>query len=444
MSGPITAGYCIVQGVLMLSMHALREARALKREYGEILDRLRRREEAIEQTRQGQRTARLERLTALRLQTERQLARLQRLRSVAQAMAVDAPEVSRLLEISVPTAPIADDGTATEASLSKLNAAVTNLEAALLRAGARFGGQVRAALGAIGPAASLDDVLAAYALRRQLQPGLDPAQTALFRETARRILARIESPPGAPLPQELEALAREIVLAPSVERAEALASELRLAVQRERKDREARQSEIVDALRLLEALADDAPPPLLRALERVAAGGEPLDPALRAAAQQVLSDIRGTKQRREEEAAAQVLQQSLRDLGYEVADIEATLFVDGGAVHFQRQGWESYFVCMRVDPIGHSLNFNVVRARGAEDTAERKRLDALAEDRWCAEVPRVLETLASRGLRLDVTRRLGAGEVPVQVVDAGSLPRVADQDQGLRAGKTARTRGLPQ
>ena len=129
--------------------------------------------------------------------------------------------------------------------------------------------------------------------------------------------------------------------------------------------------------------------------------------------------------RLEKEAAA-ILEQSLRDLGYEVEDIEATLFVDGGTVHFHRPGWENYFVRLRVDPLEHTVNFNVVRARGDEETAERRRLDALAEDRWCAEFPRLMQTLAARGLQLDVTRRLSAGEVPVQVVDRAYLPATSE------------------
>jgi hypothetical protein len=105
MSGPITAGYFIVHGVLLLSMRALAEARAMKRDYGEVLDQLRQRENDLELTRQGQRRARLERLRALRMQAERQHARLRRLRSVAQSMVTDAPELASLLDRAVPAAP---------------------------------------------------------------------------------------------------------------------------------------------------------------------------------------------------------------------------------------------------------------------------------------------------------------------------------------------------
>ena len=98
---------------------------------------------------------------------------------------------------------------------------------------------------------------------------------------------------------------------------------------------------------------------------------------------------------------------------------------------------------LRVNPREHTVNFNVVRARGDEETAERRRLDALAEDRWCAEFPRLLQTLAARGLDLDVRRRLEAGEVPVQVVDRAGLPAIAADDDAARPRQAPRARDKP-
>jgi hypothetical protein len=165
-----------------------------------------------------------------------------------------------------------------------------------------------------------------------------------------------------------------------------------------------------------------------------------MDAALRDAAQAFLDTAAADRQALEQQAAAEVLGESLRDLGYEVQDIEATLFVDGGTVHFRREGWESYFVRLRVDTRERTVNFNVVRATGREDSAEQRRLDALAEDRWCAEFPRLMETLAARGLALNVTRRLDAGAVPVQQVDPATLPAMhaAEEDAMPRRAPAAR------
>ena len=128
-----------------------------------------------------------------------------------------------------------------------------------------------------------------------------------------------------------------------------------------------------------------------------------------------------------QEATALILQQSLRDLGYQVEDVSDTLFVDGGVVHFRRQGWDDYMVRMRVEPKTATTNFNVIRAVEAAGN-ERSALDHLAEDRWCAEFPALLQALDVRGVHLNVTRRLEAGELPVQLVQKNMLPKFTSED----------------
>lgn len=132
------------------------------------------------------------------------------------------------------------------------------------------------------------------------------------------------------------------------------------------------------------------------------------------------------------EAEALVLEQSLLDLGYQVEPVAHTLFAQGGLVHFRKPGWGDYMVRMRVDAAAKTANFNVIRAvaAGANETSV---LDHLAEDRWCAEFPALLAALAEHGLKLEVTRRLGAGELPVQLVDRSKLPALADEQAARRA-----------
>lgn len=428
MSGPITAGYLLVHGVLLLSARALQEARAMQREFGDVREQLRAREDELARARRGQQQARLDRVVALRGRAREQAARLGRLRALAQALVAQAPESAQRIPAAAPVAPAGDDDAAWTEHLGALDAAVRGLEALLAGAGGQFGERLRASLATATRAPTIDDVLSAYVLQREMQPGLDPAQAARLRATAARVLGRLELPDGATLPAELEALAREIVLAPTLDRAEALTTELRYAVQRQRDAHAAQRADAEEARRLLEALPEHTPAPLLRALERVAAQVERLDDTLRASAQEVLAAAAADRERLAQGAAALVLEESLRDLGYEVEPIAATLFAAGGTVHFRRPGWENYFVRLRVEAREQTVNFNVVRARGDEETAERKRLDALAEDRWCAEFARLMQTLDSRGLQLDVTRRLGAGELPVQVVDPARLPAVPAAD----------------
>lgn len=224
-------------------------------------------------------------------------------------------------------------------------------------------------------AARLEELSASGAsLQEQLAAFLEDAASAAAADiaTARRILvahalARLELDPDATLPSALESLAQQVITAPTAERAEALVTELRLQVQNHNQAR-----------------------------------------------------ATAAEQKQLQEAAAIVLEQSLKDLGYAIEEIEETLFVEGGVAHFQKPGWDDYFVRLRVDPKRNTMNFNVVRAGTTGEV--RKVEDMLAEERWCAEFPKLFDTLKARGIPITVTRLLQAGEVPVQVVDAASLP----------------------
>jgi hypothetical protein len=432
MSGPITAGYFLVHGMLALTARAIAEARAMKCEYAEVLARLRAREGELADARAQQQAARLERVAAVHRQAALAHARLARMRALADTLGLPAGEL--------PQAPASSDDAAWTAYLSALDAASASLDAVLARNADARTEALRARLAATSDAPTLDDVLSGFARQRALSPGLDAAATERLTATAARVLSRLDLPRGVPLPTELEALARAIVLAPSLPRAEALATELRLAVQRARDARAAQARDADDARQWLAALPDDAPAELVGALERVAAGVAPLPPDVRAEVERLLEATEEARARADEAAAAYVLEESLRDLGYEVEGIEATLFADGGAVNFRRAGWDRYFVRLRVSAEERTVNFNVVRARGDEETAERRRLDALAEDRWCAEFPALMRTLAARGLTLDVTRRLGAGELPVQVVDPSTVPLVREDERAPRSAAPRKQR----
>jgi hypothetical protein len=425
MSGPITAGFYLTYALLGLCARAAQEARAMRQEYADVLARLSSREAALAQNREQHRAARVERLRALHRQAELERTRVERMHALATSLGLPAPAI-------VPLPSNADD-TGWRGYIDALKSIAGELEALLANAGAKYAEQIRIGRESSARAPTLDEVLSAYARSRESAPGLDDAQAARFKATAARVLARLELPDGKPLPSELEALAREIVLAPSVERAEALATELRLAVQRARDAREAQSRNGEEARKLLAALGESAPQPLVEALERVVAGIDALDAPLRQAANDLLDATAGATERQAQEAASIVLEQSLRDLGYEVDDISATLFVDGGTVNFRRAGWENYYVRLRVAADERTVNFNVVRARGDEEGEERRRLDTLAEDRWCTEFPELMRTLESRGLTLDVTRRLAAGELPVQVVDPATVPARREDERDTRA-----------
>jgi len=168
-----------------------------------------------------------------------------------------------------------------------------------------------------------------------------------------------------------------------------------------------------------------------------------IDPSLDSErAKLLLNELRVQIQKRAEsaqeqavkEASALILQQSLRDLGYQVEDVSSTLFVEGGVVHFRRQGWDNYMVRMRLDPNTSTANFNVIRAVETASN-ERSSLDHLAEDRWCAEFPALLKALDVRGVHLNVTRRLEAGELPVQLVQKDKLPKFNSEESTVSNNK---------
>ncbi|MEP6701897.1 MAG: hypothetical protein ABJB04_02830 [Betaproteobacteria bacterium] len=160
--------------------------------------------------------------------------------------------------------------------------------------------------------------------------------------------------------------------------------------------------------------------------------------------QRIQSHLEAAQQRLVQEATATIVRQSLKDLGYQVEDVADTLFVEGGVMHFRRPGWGNYLVRMRVDPSANTANFNVVRAIDPADrnANEATVLDHIAEDRWCAEFPALLNTLAKRGVTLAVTRRLEAGEMPVQKVERDELP-VFDHESGSEPADASAADGAP-
>jgi len=137
---------------------------------------------------------------------------------------------------------------------------------------------------------------------------------------------------------------------------------------------------------------------------------------------QIQLHLEQDQQQRVQQASALILRHTLQELGYQVEEFSDTLFVEGGIVHFRRHDWGNYLVRMRINEKTHTANFNVIRAVQGEQNAVSV-LDHLAEDRWCAEFPTLKKAMEARGLGLEVTRRLEAGEVPVQQVQADQLPR---------------------
>ena len=351
---------------MLVAAEAIRAAMTLSQGYA---DERERQAELRAERRQRDEQARQASLAARRAYAEqiaRDESRVRRLMAAKELLA-DQVGAAAPASFALPARPATDDMLA----LSDYHEAVLGQAAALADAIAEMSnhaGSIPAAdiAALVAAAPSLDQLLRGFEAQALLSRQVPADVAAVRRAQLQRILAHVALAESAALPEDLEALAAEYLRTLSAERAEALATELRLRI--------ARHNEKTTA-----------------------------------------------------EAAAIVLEQSLRDLGYEVEGIGETLFVEGGIAHFQKPGWDDYFVRLRIDAGRGAINFNVVRAGQAGE--DRKHEDMLAEERWCAEFPKLRETLAVRGLDVAVTRMLAAGEVPVQVVDAATLPQRAAQDE---------------
>jgi hypothetical protein len=434
MSGPATAAFNFAPfGAIALAALALREAQQMGREYADVFAEIKSRTDTLNQTRDASQQARIAERKVLRdraLQAEARLARIRGLLSGVE----EAAGVRFAGELPIDVAPPVDrlaDGW-------RRHIDAVEAEAVRVQDFIRLHNKAFKAMPADQEASDVppvEDALHVYMMHRALQAQLDPSQADAVRAMVARILARLELEVGETVPVELDQLAKSVVLATDLARAEVLAMELRLQVQRLCEARAIASADIEEARTLLAAMAQDVPFELAQLLEDVISGEREMDTPVRELARTALATIEAQRKKLQEEAAAQVLEQSLRDLGYEVEGVENTFFIEGGVAHFQRHGWGEYFVRMRVGVEDRTLNFNVVRAKGAAESAERKRIDAMAEDRWCSEFPKLLETLKARGITLDVKRLLGAGELPVQVVDASTLPATASEEQRRAAPK---------
>jgi hypothetical protein len=175
---------------------------------------------------------------------------------------------------------------------------------------------------------------------------------------------------------------------------------------------------------------------LVRRLNAVVSGATSFDPQLRELVQICL-------QSKEQAIAGNIAVESLKELGYEVADGGfSTLFVEGGMVHFQKPGWGDYFVRMRVKPDEGFINFNMVRAGEAEKTLERATRDREMESTWCSEHAELLREMGENGIALSPLRALEPGVVAVQTVPPESLGRSASVGQSRQA-PVAKERIIP-
>jgi hypothetical protein len=263
-----------------------------------------------------------------------------------------------------------------------------------------------------------------------------------------RILGRQGSENWREATPRLEGLVLEALSADSENRFSALATEIRFQVQEMKRREETRSADAKKGNALLERLDRDIPigeESLKQRLELVKVGAIPFSEEFEKMAHSAIAKAVEADKARIQAAAANVVKDTLADLGYDVAPIEETLFARGGKVYFRKAGWNNYCVRLTVRPDESKMNFNVVRiAEQADNRESSSRVaDVEAENAWCSGYQQLVDTLAARGLDTRLTRHLPVGAVPVQAVGADeiSLASFGPYEKKRKTQRVAKVRG---
>lgn len=257
-----------------------------------------------------------------------------------------------------------------------------------------------------------------------------------------RWLRRLDLFPGEEPPAAILEIIADLRTAAPARRAP-LETELSWRIQSFNAHRKAEREFSLEAATLYEALPlseTKSQQEMLDQLTQAALGKLPLNEDLLARAKAWRDQAQAQAVSRQ---AAQVLRESLQELGYEVEEGFSTLFVSGGMLHFTRPEWQGYYARLRVRPGESHLNFNLVRADVGPPTLEQQRRDQEAETRWCAEYRRLIDRLAQGGLDTQSLRELPPGAVPIQGVPAEQLPERATATGKRRQPIIARRRSTP-
>jgi hypothetical protein len=247
---------------------------------------------------------------------------------------------------------------------------------------------------------------------------------------------------------KLESIVMEALSVESETRFFALTTEIRLQVQEMNRREESRKASAEKAKALLDLLESKIPlgeDPLKQRLELVRVGAIPFSDDFERMARSAVAKAEEAAKASIQASAADIVKETLADLGYDVAPIEETLFAKGGKVYFRKAGWNEYCVRLTVRPDESKINFNVVRmADKVGDTGASSRdADIEAENAWCSGYQQFVDTLAARGLDTELTRHLPVGAVPVQTVGSAevSLATFGPQEKKRKTEFKAKLRG---
>jgi hypothetical protein len=361
---------------------------------------------------------------------------------------------SEKVDISVPScdAPQTEDPGRLEDFVRRLEGELLKAETTLRNAGDQakanedFRGATRnAAEFCEGTASTAEEAMRRFVESKAVKPS--GSSMTDRRAEIDRILGRQGSENWREATPKLEGLVMEALSVDSENRFSALTTEIRLQVQHMKRREEARNAGAEKAKVLLDLLDSEIPfgeEPLKQRLELVRVGAIPFSEDFETLARKALARAQESARDQLQASAAEIVRETLADLGYDVAPIEETLFARGGKVYFRKAGWKNYCVRLTVRPAESKMNFNVVRIeeRTNDRDSSSREADIEAENAWCSGYQQFVDTLAARGLDTQLTRQLPVGAVPVQRVGSDEIPVSAfgTQEKKRKAGKTAKVR----
>lgn len=361
-------------------------------------------------------------LAAARARGESALARLRRV--AEEASGLRSRHGNAISAVSVPTPPSATASAQMLQQAERLERQAIEAEARLKEElgdarKASFVSQLATKAGVpMSADVGLDRLLAAVAARTKVAADSTVDQRPAISEECARVYGRLRSD----APEEARAKVErtfEIALAAAGEsRAPLLVDRLRAAVQAANAESEARERRTIAIDDLLASLGEvgEEEGRLRDLLLDEREHGRPVE-ALRAEvdrarlAYQAQADA--AKQEADRAQVATALEESLRELGYDVqAGFETALGSNGSALA-RRAGWTEHAVRVLLDPSTNELRLHVVRDEkpqlvGSDNVAREREL--------CSDRPELEKALAAHGVELDPHELIAPGVVPVAAV----------------------------
>lgn len=366
-------------------------------------------------------------LAAARARAESAVARLRL--AEREASGLRARHGDAISEVRAPTAvPAAGSSSAMAHEAEQLERQAHEVEARLRNElgearKASFISQLASGAGAPpSAAAGLDRLVAAAAARAAEAADVHPDERAAIAEECVRVYERLRLDVSEDARSQVEKTLQIALAAAAEDRAPLLVDRLRSTVRAANAAATARQDRVKKVDQLLAGLGDvgEAEEQLRGRLLDERESGRALE-VLAAEVDRARATARAQADAEKREAdrahVVTALDESLRELGYDVqAGFETALAADGSALA-RRAGWTGHAVRVLLDPTTDELRLHVVR-----DAQELGADNVAREKEFCDDRPALEQALSARGVEIDPQELIEPGVVPVAVA---SLTRAA-------------------